>query len=160
MQVKHFGPAVRLASDLLSGKLSAVSANVLEDHMPHLPRILVATPHEDTFDSLRALFAGDVELMAVDDPAQALRLIGRTEFDGVVADSRLGSRMGRIVLDSYLKVSPRGRAVLLASLEDPDTLMRLDIRSPRLEVIFRPWNEWELRTCLLGAPYEATGTAG
>lgn len=127
--------------------------------MPHLPRILVVTPHADTFDAIRTLLAGDAELMVVDEPAQALRLLGEQEFQAVVADNRLPDRMGRAVVDAFLRVTPRGPAVLLASLEDPDTLMRLDIRSRRLEVIFQPWNDWELRTCLLGTTLEATGTA-
>ena len=127
--------------------------------MHRLPRLLVATPCPETFASLRRLFAGDVEMMSACEPARALEALEQHEFDGLVVDSRLHARTARLVADRFLKTTDRGVAVILASLEDPDTLMRLDIRSPRLEVIFRPWNDWELRTCLLGAPAEATGTA-
>lgn len=127
--------------------------------MRRLPRLLVATPCPKTFAALRSLFAGDVEMLAAAEPARALEALEQHAFDGVVADSRFHARAARVIADGFLRRNETGVAVVLASLEDPDTLMRLDIRSPRLEVIFRPWNDWELRTCLLGAPFEATGTA-
>lgn len=127
--------------------------------MRHLPRLLIATPCGDTFASLRALLAGDVQMLVAAEPAQALRLLEANAIEALVVDSRLPFRMARVIAESFLRSNPSGTAVILASLEDPDTLMRLDVRSPRLEVIFRPWNDWELRTCLLGAPLEATGTA-
>jgi DNA-binding NtrC family response regulator len=127
--------------------------------MPHLPRILIVTAHVDTFDAIRTLLSGDAELLVVNEPGQALRLIAERDYHAVVADNRLADGKGRVIVDAFMNRSPQGRAVLLASLLDPDTLMRLDIRSHRLEVIFRPWNDWELRTCLLGPTLEATGTA-
>ena len=127
--------------------------------MRHLPRVLIATPCGDTFASLRTLLAGDVQMLVAAEPAQALRLLESNPIDALVVDSRLPFSMARVIADSFLRSNPSGTAVILASLEDPDTLMRLDVRSSRLEVIFRPWNDWELRTCLLGAPLEATGTA-
>ena len=116
--------------------------------MPRLPRILVATPCAETLDALRVLLAGDASLVEASDLDGAVSLLGSRSIDGLVADTRIGGPSARRLADAFLRAR-----------EHPDTLLRLDIRSPRLQVIFRPWHDWELRTYLVGTPFEATGTA-
>jgi hypothetical protein len=126
--------------------------------MPILPRILLATPCAKDAERLRSLLAGDAEVLTASGPVEAERLLAGRGLAAVIADDRLADGSARVLADRFLKRSARGRAILLASLEHPDVLLGLDRRSPRLEVVFRPWNDWQLRTCLLGQALEATGT--
>ena len=128
---------------------------------PESRRILVVSKDDELLAAVADVLAGDVQLETSRDPQAALEILKAGEHAGLVADSRLPGRLASSLAECFLGATTSGRAVLVASLDDPDTLMRLNQHGGRLEIIFRPWNDWELRTRVLGRPYEAaTGTDG
>jgi len=125
--------------------------------MTDRPRLLAAAADRSTLEELAACLGDDATVVGTVSASEALAAVGCDDFDGVVVDGRLAQRMAGIVGEAFLRKSQTGRVVLLTSMDDPDTLMRLRVDSGRVEVIFRPWNEAELRTCLLRPAAAAMG---
>lgn len=114
------------------------------------PRILCVSADEEMPRQLDACLGGSAVIDVHADPDHATDLLRSLPFSGAVFDARLPGRQAVHLANVFVRHQPAGRAVIACVSADATTLLGIAARDPRVEVVFHPWDEDEVRERLLG----------
>ena len=121
---------------------------------------MAVSENEVLLARLVATFSGhaDIEALASAETAHAALLT--RPVPGVLVDADLRDRMAGVLTRAFLQHQPAGRIVVVASRDNPVTLMQLAMKDRRVDVVFDPWRDEVLVACLLQPPVKAEARTG
>ena len=107
-------------------------------------RVLCVDDEPHVLRALQWLLQKDFEIHTAASAQEALRLVGRHDFDVVVSDQRMPGVTGVEFLREVRKIAPRAMRILLTGYSDLDAMVRSVNESEVFRFITKPWDIREL----------------
>ena len=116
------------------------------------PEILAVSRNMALLVRLQEIFGDDVSVRCVTDVEEALTVLASRPVFGAVIDGALPGHSARILARAFLRHQPVGHVAIVASSDDPSTLIGLAHCDPRVEMLYRPLDEVALVGYVLAEP--------
>ncbi|MEZ4751974.1 MAG: diguanylate cyclase [Bdellovibrionota bacterium] len=113
-----------------------------------LPRILLVDDEAENLKALDRTLREYFEIVTLSDPLEALKIVGKGNFEVVVSDQRMPKMSGSELLAKVAKLSPLSTRIILTAFTDVKEILEAINRAEIYRFVTKPWDNNDLITTL------------